>query len=37
MVYIGRFKIRESDLEDANELHQTIDTDGLYHEDVDTK
>ena len=37
MVFIGRFKIPESDGEDANESYQTIDTDGVYDEDIDTE
>ena len=36
-VFIRRFEITESDVEDANESHQTIDTDGVYDEDIDTK
>ena len=37
MVFIRRFEITESDVEDANESHKTINIDGVYHEDIDTK
>ena len=36
-VFIRRFEITESDVEDANESHKTINIDGVYHEDIDTK
>ena len=36
-VFIWRFEITESDVERANESHQTIDTDGVYDEDIDTE
>ena len=37
MVFIRRLKITESDVEDVNESHQTIDNDGVYDEDIDTE
>ena len=37
MGFIRRLKIKESDVEDANESHQTIGTDGVYNEDIDTE
>ena len=36
-MFIWRFEITESDVEDANESQKTIDTDGVYDEDIDTK
>ena len=36
-VFIRKFEITESDVEDANESHQTIDTDGVYNEDIKTE
>ena len=35
-VFIQRYEITESDVEDANESHQTIDTHGVYDEEIDT-
>ena len=37
MVFLQRLKITESDVEDPNESHQTINTDGVYDEDIDTE
>ena len=37
MVFIRRFEITESDVEDANESHKTINTDGVNDEDIDTE
>ena len=34
-VFIRRHKITESDVEDANESHQAIASDGVYDEDID--
>ena len=37
MVFIRRFEITEFDVEDANESHQTIDTDRVDDEDICTE
>ena len=36
-VFIRRFQITESDVEDANDSHQTIDNDGVSDKDIDTE
>ena len=36
-VFIRRSEITESDVEDAYESYQTIDTDGAYDEDIDSE